>query len=92
MEFSYSPRCQDYLDRLRAFMDAHIYPNEATYAEQLAGFGENRWQVIPVIEELKEKAKALEAARDALIRAEDDVEERRKRAESRKQHGKANIC
>jgi alkylation response protein AidB-like acyl-CoA dehydrogenase len=57
MEFSYSPRCQDYLDRLRAFMDAHIYPNESTYAEQLAGFGENRWQVIPIIEELKEKAK-----------------------------------
>lgn len=60
MEFSYSPRCQDYLDRLRAFMDAHIYPNEATYAEQLAAFGENRWQVIPIIEELKEKAKAAD--------------------------------
>ncbi|QNL19321.1 acyl-CoA dehydrogenase family protein [Hyphobacterium sp. CCMP332] len=60
MEFSYSPRCQDYLDRLRAFMDAHIYPNESTYAEQLAGFGENRWQVIPIIEELKEKAKAAD--------------------------------
>jgi len=60
MEFSYSPRCQDYLDRLRAFMDAHIYPNEATYAGQLAGFGDNRWQVLPVIEELKEKAKAAD--------------------------------
>ena len=60
MEFSYSPRCQDYLDRLRAFMDAHIYPNESTYAEQLAAFGENRWQVIPIIEELKEKAKAAD--------------------------------
>jgi alkylation response protein AidB-like acyl-CoA dehydrogenase len=60
MEFSYSPRCQDYLDRLRAFMDAHVYPNESTYAEQLAGFGENRWQVIPIVEELKEKAKAAD--------------------------------
>ncbi|WP_420431203.1 acyl-CoA dehydrogenase family protein [Hyphobacterium sp.] len=60
MEFSYSPRCQDYLDRLRAFMDAHIYPNESTYAEQLASFGENRWQVIPIVEELKEKAKAAD--------------------------------
>jgi alkylation response protein AidB-like acyl-CoA dehydrogenase len=60
MEFSYSPRCQDYLDRLRAFMDAHIYPNEKTYAEQLAAFGQNRWQVIPIIEELKEKAKAAD--------------------------------
>lgn len=60
MEFSYSPRCQEYLDRVRAFMDAHIYPNEATYTSQLASFGENRWQVIPIIEELKEKAKAAD--------------------------------
>jgi acyl-CoA dehydrogenase len=60
MEFSYSPRCQEYLDRVRAFMDAHIYPNEATYSEQLAGFGDNRWQVIPIVEELKEKAKAAD--------------------------------
>jgi alkylation response protein AidB-like acyl-CoA dehydrogenase len=60
MDFSYSPRCQEYLDRLRAFMDAHVYPNESTYAAQLAEFGENRWQVIPIIEELKEKAKAAD--------------------------------
>lgn len=57
MEFAYSPRCQEYLDRLRAFMDARVYPNESTYAEQLAGFGSNRWQVIPVVEELKDEAK-----------------------------------
>ncbi|MCW5724804.1 MAG: acyl-CoA dehydrogenase family protein [Maricaulaceae bacterium] len=57
MDFSYSPRCQDYLDRLRAFMDARVYPNEQTYAEQMAGFGQNRWQVVPVIEELKLEAK-----------------------------------
>lgn len=57
MEFAYSPRCQEYLDRLRAFMDARVYPNESTYAEQLAGFGSNRWQVIPIVEELKEEAK-----------------------------------
>ncbi|WP_421792559.1 acyl-CoA dehydrogenase family protein [Hyphobacterium sp.] len=60
MEFTYSPRCQEHLDRLRAFMDAHVYPNEATYAQQLAAFGENRWQVIPIVEELKEKAKAAD--------------------------------
>ncbi|MEE2565960.1 acyl-CoA dehydrogenase family protein [Hyphobacterium marinum] len=57
MDFAYSPRCQEYLDKLRAFMDARVYPNESTYAEQLAGFGSNRWQVIPIIEELKEQAK-----------------------------------
>jgi acyl-CoA dehydrogenase len=58
MEFAYSPRCQEYLDKLRAFMDARIYPNESTYSEQLAGFGSNRWQVLPIIEELKAEAKA----------------------------------
>ncbi len=58
MDFAYSKTCQEYLGRVRAFMDAHVYPNERTYHEQLAAFGENRWQVLPVIEELKAKAKA----------------------------------
>jgi len=57
MNFEYSDLCKDYLGRVRAFMDQHIYPNERTYHEQLAGFGENRWQVLPIIEELKVKAK-----------------------------------
>lgn len=58
MNFEYSQTCKDYLKRVRAFMDAHVYPNEKTYAAQLAAMGENRWQVIPIVEELKEKAKA----------------------------------
>lgn len=58
MDFAYSLRCQEYLDKVRAFMDAHIYPNESTYAEQLAANGLDRWQPLPVIEELKTKAKA----------------------------------
>ncbi|MGP1274101.1 MAG: acyl-CoA dehydrogenase family protein [Caulobacterales bacterium] len=58
MDFEYTARCKDYLQRLRAFMDEHVYPNEKTYHDQLAGFGTNRWQVLPVIEELKAKAKA----------------------------------
>ncbi|MCH8491399.1 MAG: acyl-CoA dehydrogenase family protein [Oceanicaulis sp.] len=57
MNFEYSDVCKDYLKRVRAFMDSHVYPNERTYHEQLAGFGENRWQVLPIIEELKVKAK-----------------------------------
>ena len=58
MDFEYSARCKDYVARVRAFMDEHVYPNEKTYHEQLAGFGTNRWQVLPIIEELKAKAKA----------------------------------
>jgi alkylation response protein AidB-like acyl-CoA dehydrogenase len=56
MQFEYSKRTQEMLERLRAFMDEHIYPNEARYEEE-AHRGE-RWKVIQVIEELKPKARA----------------------------------
>jgi acyl-CoA dehydrogenase len=56
MHFEYSKRTQEMLERLRAFMDEHIYPNEARYEEE-AHKGE-RWKVIQVIEELKPKARA----------------------------------
>jgi alkylation response protein AidB-like acyl-CoA dehydrogenase len=51
--FEYSERTQRYLAELQRFMDAHVYPHEETYARQMAGFGANRWQVPPIIEELK---------------------------------------
>ena len=44
-------------DQLNAFMDAHIYPQEAAYHEQLAK-AENRFAPLPLMDELKEKAKA----------------------------------
>jgi alkylation response protein AidB-like acyl-CoA dehydrogenase len=56
MDFEYTPRMKEMQDRLRAFMDEHIYPNEARY-EHEASTGE-RWKVIEVIEELKPKARA----------------------------------
>ncbi|MEK9673001.1 MAG: acyl-CoA dehydrogenase family protein [Rhodospirillaceae bacterium] len=57
MDFSPSPRTQDLAAKLTAFMDAHIYPNEQRFQEELDG-GETRWKVLPLIEEFKEKAKA----------------------------------
>ncbi len=56
MEFEYSPRTKEMLERLRAFMDRHIYPNEARYEEEVMA-GE-RWKVIELIEELKPLARA----------------------------------
>jgi alkylation response protein AidB-like acyl-CoA dehydrogenase len=56
MIFDYTPRMKEMQERLRAFMDEHIYPNEARYEEE-AHKGE-RWKVIQVIEELKPKARA----------------------------------
>lgn len=56
MEFEYSPKTKELQKRLNAFFDQHIYPNEPVYHEQ-AHTGE-RWKVLPVIEELKRKARA----------------------------------
>jgi acyl-CoA dehydrogenase len=43
--------------RLTAFMDAHIYPNEQRYHDQLNAM-ENRFATVPLMEELKARAKA----------------------------------
>jgi acyl-CoA dehydrogenase len=56
MMFDYSDKSKGLIDKLRGFMDEHIYPNEARY-EQEGAAGE-RWKVIPVIEELKPVARA----------------------------------
>src|ERR1700677_1532278 len=55
MEFEYSPKVKDLQKRLTAFMDEHIYPNEELYYRQIA---EDRWRPVPVIEQLKPKARA----------------------------------
>ena len=60
MIFEHNDRTKELIARVEAFMDAHIYPNETTYAEQMDAFRAegNPWQVPPIMEELKEKAKA----------------------------------
>ena len=57
MEFEFSEKVQALRSRLQAFMDEHVYPNEKTYSAQLAGAAD-RWQPVPVVEELKRVAKA----------------------------------
>jgi acyl-CoA dehydrogenase len=56
MLFEFSNKVKDLQERLGAFMDKHIYPNEAEFHRQVSE-GE-RWKVIPLIEELKDKAKS----------------------------------
>jgi acyl-CoA dehydrogenase len=58
MIFEHNDKTKELLARLESFMDEHIYPNEATYAQQMEDFGDNRWQVPAIMEELKEKARA----------------------------------
>lgn len=59
MDFAHSPRAQDYIARVAAFIDSDIVDGQETYDRQHAAFGpEGRWKIPPVIEELKSKAKA----------------------------------
>jgi acyl-CoA dehydrogenase len=51
-----STRARELRERLAAFMDEHIYPNEKTYHEQIESG--NRWHAPPIMEELQAKAKA----------------------------------
>jgi acyl-CoA dehydrogenase len=57
MNFTMSERQMHWRDRVVAFMNQHVYPAVPTYHAQMKGFGENRWQVVPVVEELKAIAK-----------------------------------
>ncbi|MEW6636343.1 MAG: acyl-CoA dehydrogenase [Actinomycetota bacterium] len=59
MNFDYSKKVIELRERLEAFMDEHVYPNESTYREQLAAATERgeRWSIPPVMEELKAKAR-----------------------------------
>ncbi len=52
-----SDRAQALYDQLVEFMDQHVYPNEAVYAEQHSN-SEDRWTPPPILKELKQKAKA----------------------------------
>jgi acyl-CoA dehydrogenase len=54
MDFEFSPRTRELMERLNAFMDEHIYPNEERYYQEKAAG--NFWPSI--VEELKPKAKA----------------------------------
>ena len=59
MDFDYTPKVKDMQARLLAFMDQHIYPNEARYMQEIEGYraSGNAWQVSKVIEELKPLAR-----------------------------------
>src|SRR5688572_13466324 len=57
MDFQLSPKAKELQQRLLAFFDEHIYPNEETYDAQMAAFGSNRWQIPQIIEDLKKQAK-----------------------------------
>jgi acyl-CoA dehydrogenase len=60
MDFSYSDKVRDLQQRVGAFMDKFIYPAESRFHDELEKNrrGGNPWQVIRVMEELKNQARA----------------------------------
>jgi acyl-CoA dehydrogenase len=55
MDFELSTKTKELQQRLRIFMDAHVYPNEHRFHEELE---RERWKPTQTIEELKSKARS----------------------------------
>jgi acyl-CoA dehydrogenase len=55
MNFDYTDKVKSLQQRLRAFMDEHIYPNEKRFYQEIEN---DRWAPTKIIEELKPKARA----------------------------------
>jgi acyl-CoA dehydrogenase len=60
MDFAYSPTTLEWQERLHAFMQAHIYPAEKSYHDEMAAntAAGRRWTPLQTIEDLKIKARA----------------------------------
>jgi acyl-CoA dehydrogenase len=56
MDFSMSPRAAELHERLVAFMDAQIYPNEQRFREEIVASGDPHHEP-PVLRELQEEAR-----------------------------------
>ncbi|NIL93090.1 MAG: acyl-CoA dehydrogenase [Woeseiaceae bacterium] len=56
MDFDHNAKTLDLLERLTAFMDEHVYPKEQDFFDQVRAMGDD-WQPVPIIEELKPKAR-----------------------------------
>ena len=56
MDFEYSPKVKELQKKLVAFMNEHIYPNEKAWYDHC--HGPDRWQPVPIIEQLKPKARS----------------------------------
>ncbi len=57
MDFSLTPKVEELRNRVIAFMDEHVYPNEKVAAEQVHASGDEHLEP-PIVKELKRKAKA----------------------------------
>ena len=56
MDFDISDKQREWRDRVRAFIDDRVRPAEETYRKHVRQEGAKRWEVPPIIEELKARA------------------------------------
>ena len=54
MDFELSAKTKELQRRLQVFMDAHVYPNEQRFHEEVE---RDRWKPTCIMEELKSKAR-----------------------------------
>ncbi len=61
MSFAQSPRAKDLQQRLQAFFDEHIVPNEERWHHQLGELraAGNAWQPVPLVDDLKLEARKV---------------------------------
>ncbi len=55
MDFTFNEKTKEYQERVSAFMDKHVYPNEHRFHQEVAAG--DRWQPVQMIDELKPLAK-----------------------------------
>ena len=59
MDFAFDAVTQDYRERLLAFMDAHVYPQEAEFYATVGRQGDYwAWSRDPILRDLQAKARA----------------------------------
>jgi alkylation response protein AidB-like acyl-CoA dehydrogenase len=60
MDLEHSERAQLVMEQVQRFVTERVVPNEQTYRDQLVGTDDwTRWEIPPVVEELKAEAKEL---------------------------------
>ena len=60
MDFDYSPKTKELQGKVQRFMEAHVYPAESIFRDELEANTKagKRWSALQTIEQLKPKAKA----------------------------------
>jgi acyl-CoA dehydrogenase len=58
VDFEYSPKVKELQKRVTDFMELVVYPNERVFHKQVTE-GASRWEIPPIMEEMKEQARAV---------------------------------